>query len=94
MLARCIQETCIAEQQVRTEFRPVTFGGEGVQPGPMSNLSSPRTFCGWGAGSTCFWVDPQMDLSFAFLSTGLMEETYHLERLQRLADLVVTSLTD
>jgi len=66
--------------------------GEGVQPGPMSNFSSPQTFCGWGAGSTCFWIDPVQQLSFSFLSTGLMEETYHCERLQRLADLVVTSL--
>jgi len=68
--------------------------GEGVQPGPMSNFSSARTFCGWGAGSTCFWVDPVQQLSFSFLSTGLMEETYHCERLQRLADLVVTSLVE
>ncbi len=68
--------------------------GEGIQPGPMSNFSSPRTFCGWGAGSTCFWVDPELDLTFSFLSTGLMEETYHVERLQRLADLVITSLIE
>lgn len=68
--------------------------GEGIQPGPMSNFSSPETFCGWGAGSTCFWVDPREDLAFSFLSTGLMEETYHMERLQRLADLVMTSLVD
>lgn len=66
--------------------------GVGIQPGPMSNFSSPRTFCGWGAGSTCFWVDPELDLTFSFLSTGLMEESYHIERLQRLADLVITSL--
>lgn len=77
---------------------PATIGigffvrGEGVQPGPMSNFSSPQTFCGWGAGSTCFWIDPVQQLSFSFLSTGLMEETFHCERLQRLADLVVTSL--
>ncbi len=68
--------------------------GQGVQPGPMSNLSSPETFCGWGAGSTGFWVDPKDQLAFSFLSTGLMEETYHIERLQRLADLVMTSLVD
>lgn len=68
--------------------------GEGIQPGPMSNFSSARTFCGWGAGSTCFWIDPVQDLCFSFLSTGLMEETYHCERLQRLADLVVTSLVE
>lgn len=68
--------------------------GEGLQPGPMSNFSSARSFCGWGAGSTCFWVDPVQQLSFAFLSTGLMEETRHCERIQRLSDLVVTALTD
>ncbi len=67
---------------------------EGVQPGPMSNFSSPRTFCGWGAGSTCFWVDPENDLTFSFLSVGLMEETYHMERVQRLSDLVVSSMVN
>ena len=60
----------------------------------MSNLSSPNVFCGWGAGSTCFWIDPDLELTFSFLSTGLMEESYHIERLQRLADLVITSLVD
>ena len=39
--------------------------GEGIQPGPMSNFSSTRTFCGWGAGSTCFWIDPELDLTKA-----------------------------
>jgi CubicO group peptidase (beta-lactamase class C family) len=68
--------------------------GEGVQPGPMSNFSSPRTFCGWGAGSTCFWVDPESNLTFSFLSTGLMEETYHMERVQRLSDLVIASMVN
>ena len=68
--------------------------GEGIQPGPMSNFSSTRTFCGWGAGSTCFWIDPELDLTFSFLSSGLMEETWHVERLQRLADLVVTALVE
>ena len=66
--------------------------GEGIQPGPMSNFSSPNTFCGWGAGSTCFWVDPESQLTFSFLSTGLMEETYHMERVQRLSDLVIGSM--
>ena len=60
----------------------------------MSNFSSARAYCGWGAGSTCFWVDPVQELAFSFLSTGLMEETFHIERIQRLSDLVVTSLVD
>jgi CubicO group peptidase (beta-lactamase class C family) len=68
--------------------------GTAIQPGPMSNLSSARTICGWGAGSSCFWVDPALDVTFAFLSTGLMEETYHIERIQRLSDLVITALIE
>ena len=32
------------------------------------------------------------DLSFAFLSTGVMEDSVHLERLSLLSDLVVTSM--
>ena len=55
-------------------------------------LNSARTFGGFGAGSTAFWIDPERDLSFAFLSTGLMEDSYHVERLARLSDLVVAAL--
>jgi CubicO group peptidase (beta-lactamase class C family) len=68
--------------------------GEGIQPGPMSNFSSSRTYGAWGAGSTCFWIDPEMDLTFSFLSTGIMEATDHLERVQRLADLVIAALVE
>jgi CubicO group peptidase (beta-lactamase class C family) len=66
--------------------------GEGIIPGPFGNLCSARTFGGFGAGSTCFWVDPAHDVGFTFLSTGLMEDSYHLERLGRLSDIVVASL--
>jgi CubicO group peptidase (beta-lactamase class C family) len=66
--------------------------GEGIQPGPMSNYSSPRTYGGWGAGSTCFWVDPELDLTFSFLSVGIMEAPDHMERVQRLSDLVISAL--
>jgi CubicO group peptidase (beta-lactamase class C family) len=41
-----------------------------------------------GAGSTTFFIDPEKQLSYAFLSTGLLEETRSTERHQRLADLV------
>ncbi|NNE42300.1 MAG: serine hydrolase [Marinicaulis sp.] len=68
--------------------------GVGIQPGPMSNLSSPNTFGGWGAGSTCFWVDPELDLTFTFLSVGIMEAADHVERVQRLSDLVIAAIVD
>jgi len=68
--------------------------GDGVVPGPFGNLCSARTFGGLGAGSTGFWVDPVRDLTFSFLSTGLMEDSHHMERLSRLSDVVVASLVD
>ena len=62
--------------------------GEGVHPTPFGTLASPRTFGGLGAGSACFWIDPVRDISYAFLSSGLMEDSYSLECHQKLADLV------
>jgi CubicO group peptidase (beta-lactamase class C family) len=61
--------------------------GEGVFPTPFGQLASPATFGGIGAGSTVFWIDPVRALTYAFLSSGLMEDSYSLERHQRLADL-------
>jgi CubicO group peptidase (beta-lactamase class C family) len=80
------------------EFYPANIGvgffvrGDGLVPGLFGVLNSPRTYGGFGAGSTGFWVDPERDLSFAFLSAGLMEDSYHSERLGVLADLVVSSI--
>jgi CubicO group peptidase (beta-lactamase class C family) len=66
--------------------------GDGVIPGPFGNLSSPRTFGGLGAGSAAFWVDPARNLTFSFLSTGLMEDSFHIERVSRLSDIVVAAI--
>jgi len=68
--------------------------GEELIPGPFGSLNSPRTFGGFGAGSTCFWVDPRHDLTFVMLTTGLMEDSRHMERMQRISDLVLASLVD
>src|SRR2546429_1477461 len=68
--------------------------GEGVIPGFFGNLCSARTYGGLGAGSTAFWIDPARDLTFSFLSVGLMEDRYHLERVSRLSDIVVSALVD
>jgi len=43
-------------------------------------------------GREGFWVDPARDLTFSFLSVGLMEDSYHLERVSRLSDIVVSAL--
>jgi CubicO group peptidase (beta-lactamase class C family) len=62
--------------------------GEGVFPTPFGLLASPATFGGFGAGSSAFWIDPVTDVTYAFMSSGLMEDSYSIERHQRLADLV------
>lgn len=68
--------------------------GEGNLPGLFSVMNSPRTFGGFGAGSTGFTVDPERELTLSFLSTGLMEDSYHFERIGVLASLVLASMTD
>jgi CubicO group peptidase (beta-lactamase class C family) len=51
------------------------------------------TFGGVGAGWTAFWVDPEPELWFALITTGLMEDSFHLERVETLSDLVIGSIT-
>jgi CubicO group peptidase (beta-lactamase class C family) len=68
--------------------------GEGISPGPFGALNSPGTFGHMGAGSTGFWIDPQHELSYALLTTGLLEESHNLERTSLLSDLVMSALVD
>ena len=80
------------------QYYPANIGlgffvrGEGNIPGFFSVLNSPNTFGGFGAGSTGFTIDPARDLTLAFLSTGLMEDIYHIERMGRIADQVVSAI--
>ncbi len=62
--------------------------GEGVFTAPFGTLASPGTFGHLGAGTTMYWVDPARELVFVCLTAGAMEESYSLERFQRLSDLV------
>ena len=66
--------------------------GEGTFPTPFGLLASPATFGGFGAGSNVFWIDPVTDVTYVFLSSGLMEDSYSIERHMRLADLVHAAL--
>lgn len=68
--------------------------GEGNLPGLFSVMNSPRTFGGFGAGSTGFTVDPARELTLVLLSSGLMEDSYHFERVAMLASLVLAAITD
>jgi len=59
----------------------------------FGTLASPGTFGNYGAGTTLFWVDPERELSFTFLSAGLMESTANTERFQKLSDMVISAAT-
>ena len=45
------------------------------------------------SGSTAFWIDPEREVTFSFLSTGLMEDSYHIERVSRLSDIMLAAIT-
>lgn len=57
----------------------------------FGTLTSAGTFGNYGAGSALYWVDPQRDVTFTFLSAGLMESNANIERFQRLSDLVTSA---
>jgi CubicO group peptidase (beta-lactamase class C family) len=57
----------------------------------FGTLASPGTFGNYGAGTTLFWIDPERDLSFTFLSAGLMESNANIERFQKLSDMVISA---
>lgn len=54
--------------------------------------TSPETFGNYGAGSTLFWVDPELDLTFVCLSTGLLPSNQNIVRFHRLADIAVSAV--
>lgn len=80
---------------IRADLGPGFYvRGSGITPHAFGLLSSPETFGGIGTGSTCFWVDPVRQLTYVFLSAGLLEDSYSWERHQRYADLVQSSVVD
>jgi len=58
----------------------------------FGTLTTPETFGNYGAGSTLIWVDPELDVSFAACSAGVMKNTDNIERFQKLGDLVVSAM--
>jgi CubicO group peptidase (beta-lactamase class C family) len=58
----------------------------------FGTLTSPETFGQHGQGSALYWVDPLHQVTFVFLSHGVMNEAESVERFQRLSDLVITSI--
>jgi len=65
--------------------------GHGMHHAIYGNLCSPETFGNYGAGSVLFWVDPVREITFAFLSAGVMGQAQNIERFQRLCDIVTSA---
>jgi CubicO group peptidase (beta-lactamase class C family) len=66
--------------------------GPTVHHSLYGTLCSPETFGNYGAGSSLFWIDPVREVSFAFLSAGVMQGADNIERFQRLSDIVTSAL--
>jgi CubicO group peptidase (beta-lactamase class C family) len=69
------------------------FSIRGPQMGTsmFGTLGSPGTFGAHGAGTTIFWVDPDRDISFVGLMTGLMKTIDNLWRWQKLSDILLAA---
>ena len=65
--------------------------GHGVHHAIYGTLCSPETFGNYGAGSALFWVDPVREITFAFLSAGVMSQAQNIERFQRICDIVTSA---
>ncbi|HEY5412695.1 MAG TPA: hypothetical protein VIJ94_18400, partial [Caulobacteraceae bacterium] len=65
--------------------------GDGVHHALYGTLTSPETFGNYGAGTSLFWVDPVREITFAFLSSGVMDSAPNIERFQRLSDIIVAA---
>ena len=65
--------------------------GEAIGNTLFGTLTSAHTFGNYGAGTTIFWVDPELDMSFVGLCTGVMTSADNIERWQRLADIAVSA---
>lgn len=58
----------------------------------FGTLTSPETFGNYGAGSTVYWIDPELDLTFVGLSAGLLPQAQNIDRYQRLSDMAAAAV--
>ncbi|GGX95761.1 serine hydrolase [Massilia dura] len=65
--------------------------GERIVHHQFGTMTSPGTFGNYGAGSTMFWIDPALHMTFACLTTGVMTQAANIERFQRLSDIAVSA---
>lgn len=69
----------------------VQLSGERICPNLFGTLTSPGTFGNYGSGSTLFWVDPALDMTFVCLTAGVMQAAPNIERFGRLSDIAASA---
>ncbi len=65
--------------------------GECIGHNLFGTLTSPRTFGNYGAGTTLMWVDPELEMTFVGLCTGVLSSGDNIDRWQRLCDIAVSA---
>ena len=65
--------------------------GEVIGHHLFGTLTSAQTFGNYGAGTTLIWVDPELDMTFVGLCTGVMTSGDNIDRWQRLCDIAVSA---
>lgn len=68
-----------------------SLSGTGTAPNFFGPFTSPRTHGNYGAGSSLFWIDPERDVTFTFLSAGVMEESENVARFQKLSTMAIAA---
>ena len=66
--------------------------GQGVSINSMGNLTSPGTYGKFGLGGTGFWVDPEREVTFVFLRSGLLEHINDAVNYQRISDMAIAAV--
>lgn len=70
----------------------LALAGTGTHARFFGPFVSPRTFGSYGAGSSLLWVDPVSDMSFCFLSSGVMDEGDNVARFQKLSTIAASAV--
>lgn len=70
----------------------LALAGTGTHARFFGPFVSPRTFGSYGAGSSLLWVDPVSDVSFCFLSSGVMDEGDNVARFQQLSTITASAV--
>ena len=65
--------------------------GEKIGVNLYGSMTSPETMGGYGAGTTIWWTDPVLDLTFVGLCTGVMNSDANYLRWRRLSDIAVSA---